>query len=87
MGFRDNSIIFFEIDHFDLENESGIGRDYIAGALRSISVMGWACQYSLLPLLKLLNTLVPSSDHLASSHLKLKWIAASDARVKNGAIE
>ena len=79
MRFRDNSIIFFEIDNFDLKNKSGIRWNHIAGALWPISIMRWACQHSFLSLLELLYALVPSPDNLASSDLEFERIATVDA--------
>ena len=71
--------LFLEVNHLDLESQSGVGRDGIASPLLAVGKVWWAGQHSLLTLLKLADAVIPASDNLAYTHFELKGLPTRDA--------
>ena len=80
---RDSSL---EIDHFNFENQCGVGRDHTSGSSRAVRVLGWTSQDGLLAFPKLEYALIPTSDHLSDTNLELKLLPSFDTGVEHSSV-
>ena len=65
-----------EVEQFNFELKSSIGRDDTASTSATISVVWWSNNLDLLSLLHLSNTFVPCLDDLTNADLALEGLAS-----------
>ena len=78
--------MYSPVDELDLEDEGGVGGDVAHGA-GAVRIVGRAGDLSLLSLLELADTLVPSLDDLTLTKGELERLATVVARVEDGAVK
>ena len=75
-----------EIKELYLELQGGVWWDDTACTCFSVSVVRWAYQDCFLALLKLTDSLVPSSNDLSNTDLELEWSSFLNRGIKHGAV-